>query len=399
MKSLYITFNNSEHKAGLFYSTHQRIKNAIPLLEDYKIVNIQFYDNWFLSILKIILGFKPRKREQDSFYFDGLTYSNFWIKRSVFSAATPWDKFDKWRNSKFLCSERYISQKKLNTVIELSKNFDNIHAHWGYPNGRIAMYIGKITQKPYFVTFHGSDLNVISQKNKILKKSIAETIQNAAMNILVSQALWNKMQEITPVFNAFISPNGIPEDIINIKKIKPQNEYGIIFIGNLNEDKRADKLAEIINSITTKASDKLKFTIIGTGKFENLLKSQLSQSNCKIEFLGHLPNTFVIENLAKASMLILPSRREGLPLVILEAIAVNVIPVASNVGGIAEILEKDFLVDVTASFVNDFANKVVQLINNPKFPTLKIEEYAWKHIIEKEIKIIEKITADVKKQY
>jgi teichuronic acid biosynthesis glycosyltransferase TuaC len=399
MKSLYLTFNNSEHKTGLFYSTHHRIKNAIPLLQHYKILNIQFYDNWFLSILKIIFGIKPRKRGQHSFFFDGLTYSNFWIKRSIFSSATPWGKFDKWRNSNFLCSERYISHKKLTTVVELSNNFDVIIAHWGYPIGRIAMQIGKITHKPYFVTFHGSDLNVISQKNRILKKSIAETIQNADMNILVSHALWNKMHKITPVFKAFISPNGICKNIINTKKIKPHNEFGIIFIGNLNEDKRADKLAEIIKSITAKATDKLKFTIIGTGKFENFLKIQLTHSIYNVDFLGHLPNNIVIENLAKASMLILPSRREGLPLVILEAIAVNVIPVASNVGGISEILEKDFLVDVSESFINDFANKVIHLMNNPKFPSLEIDDYSWKHIIEKEIKLIKEITEDVQKRF
>lgn len=394
MKSLYLTFNNPEHKAGLFYSTHQRIKNAIPLLQDHKILNIQFYDNWFLSLFKIVLGIKPRKRQQDSFFFDGLTYSNFWIKRSIFSSATPWGKFDKWRNSKFLCSEQYISEKKLTKIVELSNNFDNIIAHWGYPNGRIAMQIAKITQKPYFVTFHGSDLNVIPNKNKILQKSIAETIQNAAMNILVSQALWNKMKEITPVFNAFISPNGISKDIFNTKIIKPQNEYGIIFIGNLNEDKRADKLAEIIKSITTKASSNLKFTIIGIGQYESLLKSQLSQSNFEIEFLGHLAHSLVIENLAKASMLILPSRREGLPLVILEAIATGVIPVASNVGGIAEILEKNFLVEEKDSFVNDFANKVVQLINNPKYPKININDYTWENIIKSEIEIIKQINAN-----
>ena len=55
---MFITYSNPDSKAGLFLSSHQRIKNSIVLLDGYTIMNIQFYDNWFFKKIKI-----PRKSE------------------------------------------------------------------------------------------------------------------------------------------------------------------------------------------------------------------------------------------------------------------------------------------------------------------------------------------------
>jgi len=172
MKCLFLTFNHPENKTGLFYSTHERVKNSIPLLDHYTLLNIQFYDSWFLSLLKSFLGLKAKKKGTEFYMVEDLKYNNIWLKRGVFSAATPWYRFEKWRKSKFLCNETFTSKKKLSIILKKLNQFDFIMAHWGYPNGLIAMKISQQLKKPYFVTYHGSDINVIPQKNPILKKSI-----------------------------------------------------------------------------------------------------------------------------------------------------------------------------------------------------------------------------------
>ena len=58
MKCLFLTFSFPLNKAGLFYSTHNRIIHTIPFLSKYKIYNIQFYDSWLLIILKSIIRIK-----------------------------------------------------------------------------------------------------------------------------------------------------------------------------------------------------------------------------------------------------------------------------------------------------------------------------------------------------
>ena len=123
-----------------------------------------------------------------------------------------------------------------------------------------------------------------------------------------------------------------------------------------------------------------------------MLKRRLSQ--LKVDFLGRLTNTLVLENLASSSILILPSRREGLPLVILEALALDVIPVAADVGGIADVLHKDFLVEDTEQFIDDFSDKVVKIIKSNNLPKTEIINYTWESIIKKEIKLIKQITFD-----
>lgn len=386
MKCLFLTFSSLQNKGGLFYSTHQRISHSIPYLSEFKIINIQIYDNWLTILLKYLIGKTPKKKGSNSFCFEGLNYENIWIKRGVFSALSVYPLVDKYRFNNFFYNELYIS-KSITTRIISTLNFDYVSAHWGYPNGSIAMNISKITKKPYFVTYHGSDINTIPNRNRIQKKIMINVLNNACMNFMVSKALITESTKFIKNANTMVSYNGI-----NKIQIKPKFKKSkrIIFIGNLNDDKRADKLPEIIKTIYSKTKSDICFTIIGNGKYKNMIENELSYLDCKVEILGQLPNKDVMKYLLDSEILILPSRREGLPLVVLEAIACKTIPVAANVGGISEVLEENFLVDDSENFIFNFSAKVLEILVKKDFPSLTIENYTWENIINKEIKVIQK---------
>lgn len=391
MKCLYLTFSYPNRETGLLYSTHDRIKHAIPYWKDYKIIQIQLYDNWILSILRLLIGKKPRKKGQDRFSLNDLTYYNLWIKRGIFSSVTSWGMLDKIRLNEFICNERYISIKKLDSLINQAKDFDIIMAHWGHPNARIAMKISQFLQIPYCVTYHGSDINVIPKKNRIYKLHIEEALLNASINFMVSQALIDKVTKYNSNIITFLSPNGIPENVILKEKKKSNDIINIIFIGSLNYVKRADQLAAILKNVVSKTQKNIEFTIIGKGEYEELIKSELDKTNINFRLYGEVPRAKVMSILNSSDILLLPSRNEGLPLVILEAIAKKVIPIATNIGGLSEILENDFLVDESDLFIEKFAERVVKFINLPQLPVLNINNYTWRIIIKKEIEIIKKI--------
>ena len=86
---------------------------------------------------------------------------------------------------------------------------------------------------------------------------------------------------------------------------------------------------------------------MGDGRHRAELESlaRTSGISAATKFLGELPNGEAIrEQLDQATLMVLPSRTEGLPRVIIEAMARAVPCVASNVGGIPELLDPRYLV-------------------------------------------------------
>jgi len=109
----------------------------------------------------------------------------------------------------------------------------------------------------------------------------------------------------------------------------------------------------------------VKFWIVGEGYLENYLRKNLV--GLPVKFWGAVPHSMVPELFAKSSVSFLPSYTESCPLGILESLASQVPVVASNVGGIPEIIQNN-----VTGFVGDtedidyFANAIVWLLNDDK---------------------------------
>lgn len=87
----------------------------------------------------------------------------------------------------------------------------------------------------------------------------------------------------------------------------------------------------------------------------------------RVSCVGSLPATAVNEMFARADLYVLPSRREGLPNVVLEAMASGVVVIATNVGGVSEVLRDgiDGIV-VAAESTTDIAAAILSLSLNRK---------------------------------
>lgn len=105
--------------------------------------------------------------------------------------------------------------------------------------------------------------------------------------------------------------------IKNFKKIERYKGYGIrlVFVGRLEYQKGLDRLLPLLESLKN-----VHLTIIGEGSEENKLKKIINKLNInnKVRFLGHVD--FPYPYMAGADCLVLPSRWEGLPNVVLEAL-------------------------------------------------------------------------------
>jgi glycosyltransferase involved in cell wall biosynthesis len=95
------------------------------------------------------------------------------------------------------------------------------------------------------------------------------------------------------------------------------------------------KAARIIQS----RKDKVKFLIVGDGPLKGTLRALARHYGLEhdVLFLGHRNDSYDV--LAMMDVLVLPSLSEGIPMVLLEALALKRPVVASRVGGIPEVVE------------------------------------------------------------
>jgi glycosyltransferase involved in cell wall biosynthesis len=127
-------------------------------------------------------------------------------------------------------------------------------------------------------------------------------------------------------------------DTYNVKKPLSHRKNIVGYIGNLSEGKGVQKLASAIPKILEK-NPALKFIIGGRGPIEDKIKLLAERYPSNVQYLGRIPEVNLPAVLNELKMLILPSFTEGLPNIVLEAMACETPVLSTSVGAIPDILE------------------------------------------------------------
>lgn len=115
----------------------------------------------------------------------------------------------------------------------------------------------------------------------------------------------------------------------------------IVFIGRLVPSKGVDDLLEAFALVSKKTV--IELDVVGGGNIEPYINKirQLNISSL-VEFSGSVSHDESIQKLRSADIMVLPSYQEGLPMVILEAMACNTAIITTNVGGIPDVINDRF---------------------------------------------------------
>ena len=139
--------------------------------------------------------------------------------------------------------------------------------------------------------------------------------------------------------NIYLIPNGVDTEKFKPKNFKRrQQKFKILFAGRLTLDKGVDILCESVRMINNnKIFEKnMEFIIAGSGPLESFV-AKLAEQYKNVAYLGYLEETLP-EIYRDCDLLIMPSRKETFPLVVLEAQASGLPVIASNISGPRDIL-------------------------------------------------------------
>jgi glycosyltransferase involved in cell wall biosynthesis len=141
----------------------------------------------------------------------------------------------------------------------------------------------------------------------------------------------------------------------------------ILFAGRLDPVKRPLLLVKIAANLTVIRKPDFQFVVAGDGPDRDALQQSTHRSGLEtiFEFRGYVPNLTPL--FEESDVCVLTSRSEGIPLVVLEAMAASRPVVASNVGGVAEVLDSScgVLIDVGPNEAHLFAAAINTLLGQP----------------------------------
>lgn len=189
-----------------------------------------------------------------------------------------------------------------------------------------------------------------------------------------------------PIAKIRIMPNWVNTDRLNPTqfdrgKLREQFNFSkvdkvILFVHRLAARKGADMIPNIVSKVVSKIQG-VKFIIIGEGPLKSKIEKETTKMKLENNVLlkGAVPNKDVVKYFAVSDVFIMPSREEGFPRVLIEAMAMGVPFVATDVGGIADILtenQKEYM--IPSGNWSLFADKVVELLENGDRRRKMVEE-------------------------
>lgn len=145
--------------------------------------------------------------------------------------------------------------------------------------------------------------------------------------------------------------------------------YRFVFVGRANNEKGMGNALKIVKQVSDQSGAAVSFDIVGDGDesrtFEKLSVDLGISRNST--FHGWLPHAKVLDLLKPAHFLLLPSASEGWPKVLSEAMLYGVVPLASAISAIPQILDETAAgLSFAPNELVAFADAILRLIDNPE---------------------------------
>lgn len=157
---------------------------------------------------------------------------------------------------------------------------------------------------------------------------------------------------------------------IQLEMCKPKTNHdtsdskvSLLHVGRFCEQKNHKGLIESFRLLRESNRD-IELKLIGSGNYEEDIKTLVRSYHLEdcVEFLGLKPNVYKYMN--EADIFVLPSLWEGMPITLIEAMATGLPIVATDVGGISDMITHDDSGLVVKAQVEDIAEALDRLIRN-----------------------------------
>jgi len=219
--------------------------------------------------------------------------------------------------------------------------FDLIHAHFIYPDGVVGARLARYYGVPLIITEHAFWQPWLDQYPRVRKLAISAS-KDCSFHIAVSHSVRENITHFTGENERLrVIPVGVDMDVFTpLQAGQTPEPESILFVGRIHETKGVDVLFHAMRQLVERRPS-VQLSLIGGGFYPQWREQEERLRRLSVElglashvrFLGIQPPNKVAEAMRKSSLLVLPSRRETLGAVLIEALACGTPVVATRCGG------------------------------------------------------------------
>ncbi len=231
----------------------------------------------------------------------------------------------------------YFAEALLLARRVVEEEVEHVHAHFGTNGAEVAMLCHLLTGVPYSFTVHGPDefdrpeyLGLPAKVRHAAFVCVVSAFTGSQLRRWVPAGEWHKIQIVRCGLDAaFLSrppPRGVPKN-------------RLVAVGRLSGQKGHLVLLEALGMLAREGVP-FGLTLVGDGPLRPLLARGIRERGLErqVELAGWMSNAEVRAAIGEARALVLPSFAEGLPVVLMEALALGRPVVATYVAGIPELV-------------------------------------------------------------
>lgn len=260
---------------------------------------------------------------------------------------------------------------------------EHLHAHFGTNSAEVAMLVHELGGPPWSFTAHGPEEfdkpRFIALPEKIRRAKFVVAVSSFGRSQLlrnVAHEYWQKIRVvhcgIEPAFHA-------------VDTTAPPNQRRLVCVGRLCEQKGQLLLIEAARRLVAKG---IQFALVlaGDGEMRSEIETLVARYNMQdtVRITGWINSEQVREEILTACALVLPSFAEGLPVVLMEAMALRRPVISTYVAGIPELVcngEHGWL--VPAGNVEDLAVAMERCLETPYAIMVEMGEKAHARVLER----------------
>jgi glycosyltransferase involved in cell wall biosynthesis len=273
---------------------------------------------------------------------------------------------------------------------------------WAYPDGWATVRLARQAGLPVVLKVHGSDL-LTAGRSTARRSATSEALAEADAVVAVSRHLGTSATEMgAHPSRLHVVYNGVERRLFRpLVRGECRERLGLtdtrpllLFVGNLVPVKGPDLLLEALALLSRRAPE-FQCVYVGEGGLRRALRAQVDALalSGRIRFVGARPLEELPLWYSAADLLVVPSRSEGIPNVLLEAAACGTPFVTSRVGGIPEFAADEAL--VPAGDPAALAGRIEEALARPRHPVAGLTSpVSWADSARALAAVLERVTTE-----